>query len=374
MKTTDKDKRLHHWCGPSSWWRVANCPGSHQLIDSLGLVEHETDWQAQGTRRHEAIAARLGGPEIKHELDDEDEEIVARAVEYDRMLQEQYHPYASDTEALVWLRGNHGLTLAFGWADRRHFVENGAAIVDWKAGEQEPELDQVDYQMRLQAAAAHQTARMAGVPLSFVNVYVYSPKFDRDWTAGYGSDVLPAVVKELEYDQERAMAKNAEFQVGPWCRYCKALAHCHKARDEAMELVRASPNPPVDERALGIHFAKLKIAEKWVEEEIKRVKAVSRSGGPNPMGYGWTTRKGNLEVPDTRVAFERLAGYLTPAEFVDSCCRATMTRIKETMLPRLRQELGLSEAAATKKLEEILGDAVKRRPDIDVFRQVKEKP
>lgn len=341
-----KAQPQHHWAGPSSFWRVLNCPGSKRLSD--GLKEEETPEMVGGTELHDEVARRFLG-ERKRRRNEEDEERIARALAF---LEEFIGDAPVRVEQRLYLQDPPRPWLTFGTVDYLT-TEGRKRLVDLKFYGAEVEGEGHGYQAQIYAAMTEQAFPGPGP----VEAAVYNPVLDIAYKRIYEATNVSDTVSMVKEAIRRAEQPDAPLNVGDWCKTCSAIGICPAVRSQTEALARSTARLPVDPQELRRWYDAAKLMEIAAPKILAMIRDQARSGGPIPEGVELRTRKGPLTVHDMDKAFEILKGVFGEHayQWVTAMCDLRMKRVNE-MLDEYRRQVNLPVPTA----EELLSGVIQR--------------
>jgi hypothetical protein len=242
----------HRPFAPSARFRWAHCPGSEQLLESLGLPEEESsEFAAEGSAAH-ALAAKCireasecPDPDVQVYLD----WLVLQA--YNIRLVEQR---VEDTKT--------GIT---GTPDLVLYGDNGRertlTVVDYKHGSGVYVHHEDNEQLECYAVAAQATLGLGLVET--VRHVIIQPRYTGATpvrTMEYPGDMLEQWRAEIGEEMDRARSPDAPRVPGDWCQFCRATPHCPERR----QLVAAVEGLPA---ASDLTSAQIQ----WVLKNEKRI-------------------------------------------------------------------------------------------------------
>jgi len=308
------------------------------------------DYTNTGTLRHEALEARWNSddqviPEkFINQLDDESIEGINWAFEFIKM-DAPMSDHALHIERKLEIQDEDFKCVMSG-------------TLDYSCG---PNLYDIKWRKRnykeQMAAYALMLIQESGWPEVTVNLLFMECKRRETYTLNRQEcvEIIEAVVEKVE-------DLNAKPTPCDYCGWCGKIKEC-EAMTERVNAINEGCDWNIDQfdaeklnepGEIAKAYEMAVAVKKWVDAIQKHTRDHMASGG-EVTGYELKERQGRRFIDDIRAAFE-LSG-LDQSAFLE-CCEPSFTKIVE----RRKAIHGQSKAAATRETEEILGEAIKRKP------------
>lgn len=351
-------KPKHDLYSPSCLYRRKACPGSAQMERHLEGIQSE--YAEEGTLLHQAIS----NPELDRQLSSEQ----LAAVEWARQwLRDTFGDEKLKFEVPIKIVGPNWTS--FGTLDVLRLVsmvpraaEEGD-VGEFKMGRNEPMEMAIAYQSSAYALGVHQkhpTVRK-------VRCHIVYPRLQRVYTytvsaMGDGDTTFDAILKAMHETILACEEWNAPLHSGQHCQYCRAIALCPQVHGDDLTVMHAPETLP------GVKIAELLDKVPILEQKIEALKSIAKTlywHGVEIPGYAIEERRGARYLPDHELVGRKVEGELSKEEF-SRTLTCSITEL-ERVYCRAHPELNVRDAKA--QLEAILGDAVARKPMIEVLKR-----
>ncbi|MBC8145965.1 MAG: DUF2800 domain-containing protein [bacterium] len=351
--------------------RMILCPGSWQLERAIEVEDSPSRSALDGTMLHEVLA----GLRSDDGLSERHQFVVQRCRQIVAELEESLG-FPRDgvgrrviVEERFWYYDEGYGDLYSGQMDYGVVIGNRGLIVDYKTGTGPVTPTAENYQMRASAVLlAH------NFDLDEVHVAIVQPLAVNDTAVvRYGREELRRAEVDILVGMRLAAAAGAVRVPGErQCRYCRAKGVCPEVRTQVLDLVplaaagngstmskRGHLTLPVQSGAeLARLLPKLDLAEKVIREVRRQAKEILERNPDAIDGYRLREGAERRGIRDVEEAFRRLAHILTPVQFASSCS-LQLGRLEEVV----RDATGESAERAREIVQELLGDAIDRRPN-----------
>ena len=317
----------HHDFSPSRLEQFRLCPGSYYM--QQGLPEEESEWAAEGTRLHHAVAMQnVDG------LNDEQATAVQKCLD---LLKELSTPEDQITfEQQVTVKDADGTLLTEGFVDAIIWNPNTKKliVVDWKFGYNPVKDVSGNIQVASYAAGAMQKFKV-----SQCEAYVFQPRIFRKSRYLFTNE--EAIVANIRSIIHKAKSRDLVLKAGEdACRYCRARLNCPAFRLNFQRLSACKPDYDLsDIPTLVSLYEASKEAKSFIAEVESAVKKVIEDKG-RCGNYVFQTAEGAREVKDLNALYATVKDYLTPQEF-NSVCKITLGKFETALAEKL-----IAEAAA----------------------------
>jgi len=266
---------------PSSFFRVALCPGSATL--EAGAPYEPSENAERGTRLHELVAWEVAGiplsaKTIKLATDEEKALAAQWCLDLANALPDPV--WVEQRVSLEWL--GEGIT---GKPDYFGIDDDGKLIIpDLKTGRGPDLRPKNAWQLRLYAITL---LKITMVPSKLLRLIFFVPETDFPWREDE--------VEEKEvwaWEQEALRIKDLALSDNPpykatveGCKYCKARTFCPTLRETAMKMIEfAQPGMKLQEafermtpEVRSDTWEQLKLAEGWIKDaQLEAVKAAGK--------------------------------------------------------------------------------------------------
>jgi len=361
---------------PSNLGRLALCPASYLL--TLQVWEEKLPAKPEttaGTRIHRALYDQDFA-----KLDAEEQELAHRCELYESDLLERHGATRAFQQGLLVTTAREA-HLELKLSEEDGVILDGTAdsftqaqlpdgehgiIIDHKTGHK-VNLTSLSCQLGAYAAMALQSFP------AMIDVVAagYYPRLRQDFLRVFKREELPGLIEAIKAMLEDAIHPQREITFRPSpeaCEYCPALRGCPAARQGVFELERAVQSldlSSMDSARLGILHERLAVLEK-LQSHVRQEVIARCQAGDEGTGYKLQMRQGNRTIPDPSAAWERLADYMTTNDFL-ACCDLKMGRIDKLVPYELKRRSGCTVAEAKRKMTEILGEAMIRKPSYPVL-------
>lgn len=289
--STENTRPVHSPLGASGAERWLNCPGSISLLKALTLPESdEPDYRTEGTAAHELAATCLSTGQDTWEFVDETYNGVKVSPEMADAVQLYLNTVRPDFERTVEGRqcfieypiSSPRHPLFYGTVDAAVIVagtdyhgQENLIVTDYKHGEGIAVDAEHNPQLMYYAFGfLEEYSEVDKVTLRIVQPRAFHPDGQiREWhtTAAairqwFEEVLLPGMLRtEME----------AQFDAGPWCRFCPAKLVCPMLTHLFKAACTANPQTVVNvtDQSLGLSYAKIqgvKFYMKALEDEVFR--------------------------------------------------------------------------------------------------------
>jgi len=349
----------HHAFSPSSLNRLRDCPGSYVM--QLGLEETATPESSEGTMLHDRIARK----DFSNLTPEQEEMCELCLKEIDSVLKmstcmntdvvHEKHLVVKDAE---------GNTVTSGTADVVIIEKEGTdtvkglTVIDWKFG-RTPVAD-VGHNLQL---AAYALGAMQRYGATSCRAIIFQPRIKN--RSEYTFTKAGAILSNISAVIARANSDKVVLQAGDQCKYCLAKEKCpaFSKMFRALMLPEESNGEIVDPAQLLDYWNKCKIIEKAIAQlKLKVEEYVTEHGSLGD--WHWKEKPGNREFTSIQMLMSRLAGVLTPAEFIGAC-KVSVTNIVTMLVDKMLAEnaakgIKMTKTDAKKQVESQLADLIQR--------------
>lgn len=344
------------WYRPSGLGRLAECPGSGQLEDTLRYqgveLRDATAESDEGTMLHKAMAWFLTGIGERPKLTQEQQDAVDSCLEF---LLKLGIDQDSDVSCEVTLRddvtGLSGtLDTIAGWTGDR------LVIVDWKFGRGDLAEEHISAQLSAYTHLVHRFYFGVGL-----EAHIHQPRLDRHYEVETpdSEDGWKELEETFIAVRDAAHAPGAPLNPSPTaCRYCPCLPHCPAAQGQAMEVARSTERLPTHGAEVDRYWERILAAEKAIESKKEEMRQMLLSGAIEGEEYYPQKRSGKRRLDDNQKAFARLGGTLSAEEIAGACTVAI-----GTLIDIYRRKKQKTKEVAEKEFYALLGDAITKGDD-----------
>jgi Protein of unknown function (DUF2800) len=352
----------------SAMYRVANCPGSQTLINSVRSVgkyyELPTREMVSGTRIHGYLALDALGdrPQAQDFLSamNSDERFVSRkAGEIRDAFVSEILGNGQEKELIIekrfWYRQGLNGPRFSGQPDFIAIKGKRALVINYKTGRIQAEPVADNLQLRTEIVLLkHNRPELEEIYGTIDEPFVcWEPElvnYDEQSFAKAEAQIL-AFVDRAAWERDKRIA-------GPWCAKCAARAYCA----EAMAYIETIPNPDIGTiikelprgQAGVVLWEKIKLAKKLLEtleQTYERILADEPDALP---GYILPKKgRGRRIVPDPAAFKQSLAAYLSGEE-LDQCATYHVAKVEELLALKDK----LKPGAAHKLIAQLTKDTV----------------
>lgn len=348
----------HHTLSPSAFPAWEHCP-------AFNPDPTETEYAAEGTKQHKALAALLHGDgEPLATLSQDARESVEWAARYvfDKVDEAATERDRAPIETERRLRhvDEDGKEVYFGTAD----AVSGNLLFDYKSGD-----DTRDYR-----------AQLAGYALALFDLL-----FDCERVACHLLYGRIRRVNVFTFTREEAAAivypilrARADANRNPtpcdWCGYCadrltcpaltvRAVAVAEAREDWKGELPAiAHPSKITDPGLMAKALTLARFVSEWCDSVKHHALELAKTGAAIP-GFTLQERRGTRTVEDLNTAYARTG--LEPAAFLGAC-KLSLPKLAEAYA----EAKGLKKAAAAREVENLLADLItEAAPTLSLVRE-----
>lgn len=322
LTVTAHADRAHSPVGGSSAKRVMNCTASVELCAKYPNVESE--FAAKGTALHEAIDLIFQGKTEK------DEDVIGLVFNSIEITEADFHeaivPALDMWDALDKELGGIDyfneqrvvfpeIDNAFGTVDMVGSAKDRTIVWDWKFGRGVAVEAEANEQLMYYAyAAAHtpETARFFDkhkpIELFIAQPIVNDGEPFTRWMTTWMQ--LEAFALELRRAVEKAYSPEAEFKLGPWCKFCNGQPGCDLFNNRVRTVGQLSREELEANMAEYLPMADDMIA--W-GDRIKKLAHALLEQGATITGYKLVNKRANRSWKDEDKTLRYLAKVGLPA-------------------------------------------------------------
>lgn len=320
-------ERAHSPVGGSSAKRVMNCTASVALCAKY--PNQETEFAAEGTAGHEAIDLIMQGKL------DKDSDVIG--LEFNGItITDEFYREGVEASLAMWdaldkeLGGIEflneqrvtfpGIDNAFGTVDIVGTAKDRTVVWDWKLGKGVAVEAAHNEQLLYYAyAAAHTPATAQFFSKDKpIELFICQPRvndgepFTR-WVTSWNQ--LEVFALELRRAVEKALSPEAEFKLGPWCRFCNGQPGCDLYQNRVRQIGRLTRDELTDNIAEWLPYADDMI--KWGENIKKLAHELLEQGATIP-GYKLVNKRANRswKDPDKTLRYFQKLGLPAADRFV----------------------------------------------------------
>lgn len=375
----------HHPFGPSRLYRLVLCPGSHLLEQAIKPPDKPTPAAEEGTWLHLLLARyfRTGSMKLGA-IDDpkitpEQEELLNLCIGYADGVMAVATDAKAFPETKLILFDTDDSIINHGTLDllvlESHGVGQVSSIIDWKFGRLPPNRDALAVQLGCYAAMRLGQAIEEKHPIDAVYVRAFYPRLNREYCYQYAPEDFYHLRAGIRAAIETAKRLPMKLNPSPEaCEYCLCLAQCPAAQATAWAMVPAEGDKPPDLTALpGADLGKLKVKVQYALGQLDALKTSVNAEiqeryrmGEGVPGWKVVHRRGRRKIINPQAAYERSGLHMTyflEAVSVNPTALEKKFVEVEKLIPDTDGRFPTIKALK-KKLEEKLGDALDRGPDI----------
>jgi hypothetical protein len=300
--------------GGSTAGRAIQCPASIQLVQSLPPTQVGTDAH-YGTLLHEAIALILDD-QVEKEKD-------VIGLEYkglkltEQLYEQKIQPALNGFDSLklrdyvVEVRVEFEKDI-FGTADIIGITDEATTVLDFKFGEGVMVPAENNPQCLFYAVSGRRTPKVQGWFQSLIDMVIIQPargelRIDKWRTDSQELDRFELLLKAT---LRKAQREDAEYQSGPWCRFCPGAAVCPALTQSAIKtLQRDIPGLTVEAMGELLHTARE--VEYWIAE-LRKLAHQKLEAGVSIPGWKLVGKRATKRWRDETVAEKKLLALGLP--------------------------------------------------------------
>lgn len=319
----DHTARAHSPVGGSSAKRVLNCTASVELC--ARYPSKTSEFAEEGTTCHEATDMIMQG---KVEKDTDvvgltfngqlmTEELYGETVEpaldlFDRLQDELGGIDFLNEQRVVF----PGIDNAFGTVDIVGTAHDRTVVLDWKYGKGVAVEARANEQLMYYAYAAAHTPATAGFfdRHKPIELFIIQPRvndgepFTR-WMTTWNQ--LEVFALELKHAVEVAYSPEAEFKLGPWCKFCNARSGCPLVTNKVEQIQGLNRDQLQAEIEHWLPYADTMAS--WAEGVKKLAHDLLEQGATIP-GYKLVNKRANRAWKDEEKALKFMTRMKLPAD------------------------------------------------------------
>lgn len=340
----------HHPIGPSSLERASFCPGS--VVLSEGISDTPSTDADEGTMLHERVASGV--------MDGLTQEQVA-LVELCREQLERFAPLDKwQFEATLSLYDDNFEVLTFGTVDALLEEDDRCIIFDWKFGRVPVTQANENLQLQSYSACAIQSTGKAQCI-----AHIFQPRIKALTDGVFGVDVVEYIKNMIIGIKEANRNGIVLHYHERACKYCRArLNNCPEYNRNVCALVTTHTSDITDPLAVSRLLDVAKQAKKWAANIEHRAKYMIQFDKVPVPGWEIRAKAGSREITNAQAIYEAVvgAGTLTHEEFM-ALVTMKIGALENVYAAKCKAKDNTPLAKAKRDLNELIADAVERKPD-----------